>query len=253
MLEKLIKKWWVYVILVVLLFIPSIVQQQISSDQASLVVQEVMQRPLIYKINLFFPVAKVTLLVLLIGALIWKNEFRKFFAIIFSILSIFIMIFQNISMETKFGYAILLGNILLQAVVVLSWIYEIRVCKNDLNKLRLRWWNIGLFILSFIAFWMPAKNGEMYFSFKDLIMNEAGLTYCMVTPIILTILFMYYPRINKVTLRMTSFVGLLFGIMNMLTWFVLNTKFWWMGIVHLPLLITSIVGVILSKKIKKHV
>ena len=95
---------------------------------------------------------------------------------------------------------------------------------------------------------MPALNGKMYFSLKDLIMNESGLTYCMVTPIILSILLLYYPRINGITLRITSFVGLLFGILNMITWFILNTNFWWMGILHLPLLIISCVGLVLSKK-----
>jgi hypothetical protein len=158
------------------------------------------------------------------------------------------MFFQNIALDTSFGYAILLGNILLQFVVILSWIYENKVCKNDFSEPRLRWWNIVLFILAFIAFWMPALNGKMYFSLKDLIMNESGLTYCMVTPIILSILLLYYPRINGITLRITSFVGLLFGILNMITWFILNTNFWWMGILHLPLLIISCVGLVLSKK-----
>jgi len=57
-----------------------------------------------------------------------------------------------------------------------------------------------------------------------------------------------YPRINKITLRITSFVGFLFGILNMITWFILNTSFWWMGILHFPLLIISFVGLVLSKK-----
>ena len=248
MIEKIIRKRWFYAICIVLLFIPSIVQQDVSPEKASLVVQEVMQTPLIYKIKIFFPIAKVWLVFLLIGGFIWKNKFRKTFALSISILSIFIMFFQNIALDTSFGYAILLGNILLQFVVILSWIYENKVCKNDFSEPRLRWWNIVLFILAFIAFWMPALNGKMYFSLKDLIMNESGLTYCMVTPIILSILLLYYPRINMITLRITSFVGLLFGILNMITWFILNTNFWWMGILHLPLLIISCVGLVLSKK-----
>jgi len=248
MIEKIIRKWWFYAICIVLLFIPSIVQQHVSSEKASLIVQEVMQNPLIYKVKEIFPIAKIWIIFLLIGGLIWKNNFRKTFAVSISILFAFIMIFQNVSLDTSFGYAILLGNILLQFVVILSWIYESRVCKNDFSKPRLRWWNIVLFILAFIAFWMPALNGKMYFSIKDLIMNESGLTYCMVMPIILSILLLYYPGINKITLRVTSFVGFLFGILNMITWFVLNTSFWWMGIVHFPLLIISCIGLVLSKK-----
>lgn len=59
----------------------------------------------------------------------------------------------------------------------------------------------------------------------------------------------YYPKVNKALLRITSFIGLLFGLLNMVTWFALNTKFWWMGLVHLPLLLISAVSLILSKRV----
>jgi len=248
LLEKIIRKWWFYVFCILLLFIPSIVQQQVSSEKASLIVQEVMQNPLIYKVKEFFPIAKLLIVLLLIGGFIWNNMFIRPFSILVSILLTFIMIFQNISLDTSFGYVILLGNILLQLVVILSWINEIRVCKNDFSKPILHFWNIIIFILAFISFWMPTQYGKMYFSIKDLFMNESGLTYCMVTPIIISILLLYYPNVNKMTLRITAFVGFLFGILNMITWFILNTDFWWMGIVHLPLLIISFIGLILSKK-----
>ena len=57
--EKIVRKWWFYAICIVLLFIPSIVQQPVSPEKASLVVQEVMKNPLIYKAKEFFPIAKV--------------------------------------------------------------------------------------------------------------------------------------------------------------------------------------------------
>lgn len=247
-MEKLIKRWWFYLILVFLIFVPSIGETPISPEETSIVVQEVLQRPLIYRIPALFPVAKLVLLFSFIGALIWKNRFRRAFAVIFSILSILITIFQNISVETRYGYAILLGNILAMGVVVLAWFYEIRVCKNDFSSPKLRWWNILLLMFSFLAFWMPARYGEMCFSLKDLFMNEAGLTYCMVTPVVLSFLLLYYPKVNKALLRITSFIGLLYGLSNTVTWFALNTEFMWMGVIHLPLLVISAVGLILSKR-----
>jgi len=101
MIEKIVKKWWFYAICLVLLFIPSIVQKPVSPEKASQVVQEVMQNPLIYKIKEFFPIAKVWIIFLFIGGLIWKNNFRKIFTVSIIILSTFIMIFQNISMNTS--------------------------------------------------------------------------------------------------------------------------------------------------------
>jgi len=85
---------------------------------------------------------------------------------------------------------------------------------------------------------------------KNIKIIKAGLTYCMITPVALSVLLLYYPDVNRVTLRVTAFVGLYFGIMNMLTWFVLNTEFWWMGVLHLPLLMNSIIGLICSRAIK---
>jgi hypothetical protein len=161
-----------------------------------------------------------------------------------------VAIFQNISLETQFGYAILLGNIIIQGLVIITWIYEIKVQKNDFSKINITWWKILCLLLGFFAFWMPSKNGLMHFSFIDLFINEAGLTYCMITPVALSVLLLYYPDVNRVTLRVTAFVGLYFGIMNMLTWFVLNTEFWWMGVLHLPLLMNSIIGLICSRAIK---
>jgi hypothetical protein len=193
---------------------------------------------------------KILIILILSCTLFFKDIFKKVFPLFFIILLTVIAVFQNISLDTQFGYALLLGNLLIQGLVVISWIYEFRVQYNKYSKIKLTWWKIFCLILGIFAFWMPASNGLMRFSLSDFFINEASLTYCMITPVILSFLFLYFPNVNKVTLRITSFVGLYFGIMNMLTWFLLNAAYWWMGIIHLPLLITSLIGLILSTKIE---
>ena len=49
-----------------------------------------------------------------------------------------------------------------------------------------------------------------------------------------------------------SFIGIYYGILNQITWFVLNPVYWWMGILHLPLLINSIIGFIIAIKEEKR-
>ena len=247
MIEKAIKKWWFYVIVLLLAFIPSITQKTVSPDKISLIIKEVLQNPLAYKIKFLFPIAKIILILIILGPIIWKNSFKKTFALLFSSLMMIITIFQNISLETQFGYAILLGNILILMVVTIFWIYEIKVQKNDFSKLQINRWKMICLFLGFFAFWMPAKNGFLHFSVRDILMNKAGLTYCMITPVVLAILLLYFPNINKATLRVTAFIGLYFGIMNMITWFVITKEFWWIGVLHLPLLVISFTGLILSK------
>jgi hypothetical protein len=84
----------------------------------------------------------------------------------------------------------------------------------------------------------------------DLFINEAGVTFCMIIPIIIAILSMYENK-NIRLLHIISIIGIYYGILNQITWFVLNREFWWMGILHLPLLINSIIGFIITKSRKK--
>lgn len=46
----------------------------------------------------------------------------------------------------------------------------------------------------------------------------------MITPVILGIIILFSKNINKAALNIISFVGLSFGIFNMMTWFGFNIK-----------------------------
>jgi len=52
--------------------------------------------------------------------------------------------------------------------------------------------------------------------------------------------------VNIPTLRVMSYVGFLFGIMNILTWFIFNPSMWWIGFLHIPLFTISIYGFLLT-------
>jgi membrane protein implicated in regulation of membrane protease activity len=47
-------------------------------------------------------------------------------------------------------------------------------------------------------------------------------------------------------MRVTAFAGLITAVFNLLQWFVFNPQFWWMGVLHLPLLAISIYAFVLS-------
>ena len=69
----------------------------------------------------------------------------------------------------------------------------------------------------------------------------------MITPVIIGICILFNKKIYKPTLYIISFVGFIFGLLNMMTWFGFNIQNWCMGVLHLPLLILSIYGLIISK------
>jgi len=160
-----------------------------------------------------------------------------------------IILFQNMSEQTSYGFAVLFSNIFIQLIIVVAFIIEIKNPKNDFSIIKLKWWNIVTIILAFFSYWMPAKDGLIYFSIKDLFANEAGVTFCMVIPIIISALLM--PKNKNIKLiKIISIIGIYYGLLNLITWFVLNREIWWMGILHLPLLTNSVIGVIVTKRKK---
>jgi hypothetical protein len=96
--------------------------------------------------------------------------------------------------------------------------------------------------VALLAFLSPIESGPMTPDFNPLhwVTNEAGLTFCMMTPVFLAMLTLLYPRVNLPLLRVLGFAGILFGAMNLVTWFVLQPWGWWMGVLHLPLISISI-------------
>jgi len=63
----------------------------------------------------------------------------------------------------------------------------------------------------------------------------------------LTILTLYYPMVNIVTLRVTSLLGIIIGFWNMVVNFLFKPDIlWWNGVLHLPLVFISIYAFILS-------
>jgi hypothetical protein len=63
----------------------------------------------------------------------------------------------------------------------------------------------------------------------------------------LGILTIYHPRVNIATFRVTSIAGTVAGIMNILVnFFMAPSIYWWNGVLHIPLIVISIYGLILS-------
>jgi hypothetical protein len=246
------KRKWIYIVIFLASFIPAYTRLPIDSQESYKVVAEVLAKPIIYRFTYLFPIAKLILILYFICPILWKNKFSKIYSIMAVILLSTVIIFQNMSNDTSYVFTILIGNVIAQMVIVILFLWEIKVNKNDFSEYNISPINIVTFILGFLAFWMPSKDGIMYFSVKDILFNEAGLTFCMIIPIIITSLLMYYKTVNITLLKIMSFIGIYYGLLNQMTWFVLNPVYWWMGILHLPLLINSIIGFIIAIKEEKR-
>ncbi len=247
----LTSKWWFYVILLILFFIPSYASNDYSPEETSKLVQAVLSNPILYRYDSLFIIFKILPLTLIVLFVYKPKIGSRIFSFYVSMLMFIVGLFQHMSHTEDYGFTVLIGNLVLVCIVGLVWLWEFIVQKNNFELQNIKRWKLFLIPFSILAYWYPVSSDiRPNFVIQALFTNEAGLTYCMITPTILTILILYFPRVNLIVLRITSFTAFIFAIMNMITWFGINLDMWWMGVVHIPLLITSITGLFLSK-IKK--
>lgn len=239
-LEHVAGKWWCGLIIVVLFFIPAYTQIPFNSQDTPKVIAEVLQKPFIYQIPVIFAVIKVIFMLLLVSILLKNTGSVKVFKIYIALLFLAVSIFQNMSFTQSFGFSFLTGNFILVLIVAIIWAVQLFSSERNSVRDKIGVHKYWLILLALLAFWFPVDNTGMHpqFSLTELIANESMVTFCMITPVVL-VSALLLDRVNLITLKITAFIGTIFGIMNAITWFVLNSEMWWMGILHLPLLIIS--------------
>ena len=84
----------------------------------------------IYKNHIkLFPITKVLFVVLLVSV-IFNRKLFYYFSIYLSVLLIAVAVFQNMGNTETYGFSVLIGNLILQLIVVTFWIVELIVRKN---------------------------------------------------------------------------------------------------------------------------
>lgn len=241
-LDRITKKWWLYPLLVLLFFIPTYASRSYDPRQSVDLVGQVLSAPLIYAFPILMPIAKIVTVILIGGLLVFGNWVRRAFNGYVAVLYLAIAIFQTTAVTESFGLVVLSGNMAIILVVALVWLWEVLAQRNDFEarpRPLWKWWVAPFAVLSFLA---PVDASTMApdFSLPRLFTNEAGLTFCMLTPVVLAVLTLYHPTVNPAVLRLTSFAGVLLGLVNMIVWFVVEPWGWWMGVLHIPLVVLSI-------------
>lgn len=247
-LDAVTKKWWLYPLLLLLFFIRPYTSQGYDPAESMDVILQALSNPLIYGFPVLMPIAKAMPAILIAGVMVLGNRIRRAFNAYVALLYVALACFQHTSLTSQYGLVIVGGNLVLILIVGLLWIWEVFAERNDFEPRRRpfwKWWVAPLAILTLLA---PVDASTMApdFSPLSLLTNESGLTYCMMTPVILAILTLYHPTVNLAVLRVTSFVGMLIGAVNMLVWFFVMPSAWWMGVLHIPLVAISVYALVLG-------
>lgn len=241
-LDAVTKRWWLYPLLLLLFFTPTYAARSYDPRQSVDLIGQVLSDPLIYVFPILMPIAKIITVVLITGVFTYGNRIRRAFNLYVAVLYLTIALFQTTAVTETYGLVVISGNMVLVLIVAITWAWEVVAERNDFETRKRplwKWWVAPLAIVSLLA---PVDASTMSpdFSPVRLLTNEAGLTFCMMTPVVLAVLTMFFPAVNLVVFRVLSFVGMIFGAVNLVMWFFVAPWGWWMGVMHIPLVVTSI-------------
>ncbi len=255
-LERITKKWWFFGLFILLQFvIPPYASKGYQWNQWRDVIMQSLWNAFIYSHTALFPVFKIIPIVLITLIIFFKNRFRRLFSIYVGFSYLLFAFGQNIAVTEKYGLSICAINVIMFSAVAAFWIWDAVVLKNDFTPAKISVWRYWVIPLMFIAFWYPLDfvTAKPDFNPLGIFTNVAGVTFCMMTPVYVGLLTMYWPRVNIATMRITTLVGLIIGLYNLYANFGIRPDIlWFNGVLHIPLFLISFYGFVLSFKKPKY-
>ncbi|WP_156231773.1 hypothetical protein [Corynebacterium occultum] len=257
------RRWWPTRVLILLAFvIPLFTEGGYDPRDTSRVISTTLQDPLIHQWEILRPLATgllagmvvMTFLSAFSGRSRGVREKRAVARVLLFAYIFFILVtgfLQNMGQTEEWGFVWVVGNTVVMVLVSFALLPDVRHRLSIIRRRDFRpamSWTLLPGLFAFIAPYslsgdiiLPPGVGER------LVLGDSGITYCFLTPVFLSLLLCFHPGIHSGTLSVISFAGLGFGLFNMLTWFLLNPESWWMGVLHLPLLILSLSGLVIAR------
>ncbi|MCC6338308.1 MAG: hypothetical protein IT380_30475 [Myxococcales bacterium] len=203
-------------------------------------IQQVLQHPLAYAIPALLPLAKLVMVVVAVLAAVGVRHSARLLVGYYAVVLLIVGVLQNAADLGGTGFAFLTGNALAQLVLAVGCLAALRSLTAEARPLRnKRTWVLPLALLA-AAFPYATAGGNAVAGLDGALTNGAGVTYCMVTAVVAAVMFLRpdsYPGWLRVAV---GSLGGVFGLLNVVVWFVLSPGSWWMGVLHLPLLICSV-------------
>lgn len=159
---------------------------------------------------------------------------------------------QNMATTASYGFAWVLGNSVVSLIVAGFVLADAATGKTSISRddFSPRFlWTLLPAALAFLSPYAITSEGVIVAGFQlGAFAVQAGITYCFLTPVFLAVLLSFSNGVDRGTLSIIGFAGLGFGLFNLITWFVLMPASWWMGVLHLPLVILSVVALAVGRR-----
>jgi hypothetical protein len=246
--DPITRRWWFFAGLVLLQLLPPFTSKGFNFNEMYEIVSTTLNRGLFFSCQPVFPVFQGIAISVLVLLMAFRNKVRVVFAIHAGFSYLLFAVMQMTAVTPRYGLSVLSGGVLVFGLVAAAWFWEGFCGSNDFSAHKRPPWKYVVIVPAIFAFWMPLDL-ETFGPDLDLanfITSGSALTFCMMTPVYLAVLIFFYPMVNIVVLRVTSAVAIFFAIYNVPM--LLRSGPRWNGVLHLPLLILSVLGLILSMR-----
>lgn len=245
------RRWFypaVYGLLVILSMLPPITQVPYDPRNT----QDVIMNILMVSIQPYrswgwaFHVATLAVIAL---AVLRPKVAGRVMATYFGVNYLLIAALQTNADTEEYGFAVQTGALVATALLGMLWLWVAWRNRLQASFKDVPLWRWTMLLLALLVFWSPiALEGSKIVPNPNptllLTSPDYGLTYCFMTPVFLFLLILFYPRVDRFALRVTAFNGLIYGLLNLTHWF--NPDRVWMGVMHVPLLVISLVALLIS-------
>jgi len=234
-------RWWFLFLLLLPQLLPPYSSHGYAWTEWAAVNQFVITHPIKTEVEVLFPLFKVIPLLLVTQMLFSRRLipwlFYGYAAIVFALTAGL----QSISVSEQWGLAICTGNVVTFLFLSGLWMKEAIRRKHSIPLHNLTIGNLWPLLLALPAFWYPVNPQTLLPEFNPvyLITSGAGLSFCLATPLFLSVVLLAYPNTNNILLACTAFIGLYMGVSNLALEWVIIPQFWWIGVLHIPLVIIS--------------
>jgi len=254
-LERLTRKWWFYLLLFV---IPAAIPPFSTTglgywhqlkDFTWYVSDMVYAKKVTYAASM--PLMHLLVVALFAALLYWGKRFGRAFSFLVALNFVYVAFIQSSVTTDRYGVVIISELFTWYLVALLLWLWEGVSSRNDYTweKDRLRpYWAIPL---ALIAFWDPDQLWQLHLSY--FVKSYAPTSFCMMTPIYLTVLLFIYPKVNILLLRVHGFIGIVIGVITLVIAFMKEPSdgFYW-TLLHVPLIAISTYSFILGLRTNPH-
>lgn len=194
------------------------------------------------------PLIHISTVILIILSYKYGQKMGRITDIYFGILFLFFALSNNIAVTEKYGLVVITGNFIMFLALGIFWIWEVYRPKNEYVFQRLSVWRYWVIPFIILAFWFP-MDADLSPNFNPLLLltSSFGITFCPTTPLVIAVLTLIYPKVNMILLKFTSFVGLIIGLFNTLSLFIMPGYTLWLFILHTPLIFISLYGLVIHK------